>query len=100
MMIYSSYTHFILLLSYTYTHILIRLDIDPDNNEIQFERPSGADSERRQYAKTINHSTQQQLQNFKRREKLSNDYEDAVHIRNAIIAIQQVAADTMDEVIS
>ena len=53
-------------------------DIDSSGNEVEEDRPSGADAEHRQPSKTINAKAQQRKRAEKRRRKLSEKFHNAV----------------------
>ena len=64
----------------------ITTDIGSDGKPLPIEedRPSGADSEHKQSAKTINAMGQRKKRDEKRRKKMAKEYDEAVTTRNTI----------------
>ena len=84
--------HFILLYDIincltTYINAVTVSDINPDGSKVEKDRPSGADSEHKQSAKTINAKAQQQKRVEQRRMKMALKFTEDTKTRNAIINI-------------
>ena len=78
-----------MIFNYAANSCILRSDIDSNGDEVEEERPSGADAEHRQAAKTINADWQKKKREEKRLKKLSEEHrtmEREYNIINDILA--------------
>ena len=75
-------------------------DINSKSDVIEQDRPSGADAEHRQGAKTINHSGQKRLRAEKRRRLLAKKFAEGEVTRKTILNILEKNQSVEDELVN